>query len=61
MKVKKLAKKIEKMNVRSCGSCPFANEEKICKLKGSMCLLRREGLAEGLLVLEKFFKKEGRK
>lgn len=57
MKVKKLAKKIEGLNVKSCGSCPFFDRSD-CKLHTDMCVNINSNIdtAKGILQLEKFFK-----
>lgn len=60
MKVKKLAKKIKELNVKSCGSCPFFDRSS-CKLHTSntdICVNINSNIdtAEAILQLEKFFK-----
>ena len=60
MEVKELAKKIEEMNVQSCGYCPFRKGmryENDCKLHSSMCIYkgRNTAIADDILILEKYF------
>lgn len=57
MKVKKLVKKIEKLSIQSCTSCPF-HKRNGCKLHSSLCVCegRNISVAESILQLEKFFK-----
>ena len=57
MKVKKLAKKMKKLDSKivSCKKCPFDRGGE-CTLQ-SMCITGHKDLA----TLEKFFKKRGRK
>ena len=57
MKVKKLAKKIEKLNIQSCSDCPFSNKRLDCKLSSSMCICvgRNTAIADDISQLEKYF------
>ena len=60
MEVKELVKKIEEMNVQSCGYCPFHKEMwygNDCKLHSSMCICkgRNTAIVNDILQLEKYF------
>lgn len=57
MKVKKLVKKIEEINVQGCSDCPFSNKRLDCKLSSSMCIYkgRNTAIADDILQLEKYF------
>lgn len=61
MEVKELANKIKELNIASCTSCPFCEEERWfgrdCKLHGTICICIdvNIGSAESLLQLEHFF------